>query len=103
MKKTILLVTTVIVTLIALNLVHIEQEDSNFIYVSITGNDQNDGSKTKPFRTIKKAASKAEAGSTVLIREGTYYEELLVKHSGTKSNPIIFQAYQNEKVILSGK
>ena len=103
MKKTILIATTIIITLIALNLVNIEQENPNFIYVSLTGNDQNDGTKTKPLRTIEKAAAMAKAGTTVMIRKGTYYEDLVVKHSGTKSNPIIFQAYQNEKVILSGE
>ncbi|MCC2248528.1 MAG: right-handed parallel beta-helix repeat-containing protein [Bacillota bacterium] len=73
------------------------------IYVSINGNDQNDGTKLKPFRTLNKAATKASAGTTVFIRKGTYNEKLVVKHSGTKTKPITFKAYKNEKVVVSGK
>lgn len=104
MKKIIFILMSaiVIIILIALNQNHTEQEDPNYIYVSLKGNDQNDGTKTKPFRTIEKAASEAKAGTTVFIRKGTYYEKLVVKHSGTKSKPVIFKAYENEEVILSG-
>lgn len=73
------------------------------IYVALNGNDQNNGTKSKPFRTLKKAASEAIAGTTVYIRKGTYYEKLIVKHSGTKLKPVIFKSFNNEKVVLSGK
>ncbi|NRG32167.1 right-handed parallel beta-helix repeat-containing protein [Bacillus circulans] len=72
------------------------------LYVSPTGNDRNDGSKEHPFQTLKKAADKAVAGTTVYIREGIYKEPLTVKHSGKKELPIVFQAYDQEKVIISG-
>ena len=72
------------------------------IYVSPTGNDRNDGSKEHPFKTIKKAADKAVAGTIVYIREGIYKEPITVKHSGEKELPIVFQAYDQEKVIISG-
>ena len=72
------------------------------IYVAKNGDDQNAGTKSKPFRTLKKAASEAIAGTTVHIREGKYNEKLVVKHSGTKSEPITFKSYNNEKVVLSG-
>lgn len=73
------------------------------LYVAIDGNDEDDGSEIRPLRTLKRAALLAEAGTTVHIREGIYEEKLIVRHSGTKSNRIIFKPYQNEKVILSGK
>lgn len=80
-----------------------ERTDDTYIYVSPDGSDQNDGTISSPFRTLKQAALKATAGTTVFVREGTYYESLYVEHSGTKSKPINFKNYQDEKVIISGK
>lgn len=97
----ILLALASIMVVIALNHTNAKQDKS--IYVAINGNDQNNGSKLKPFRTLSKATSEAKAGTTVFIRKGTYNEKLVVKHSGTKSKPIIFKAYKKERVILSGK
>ncbi|WP_052345693.1 right-handed parallel beta-helix repeat-containing protein [Paucisalibacillus sp. EB02] len=82
---------------------NIYDKQDQVIYVAINGNDQNTGTKSKPFRTLNKAASEANAGTTVLIRKGNYNEKLVVKHSGTKSKPITFKAYNKEKVVLSGK
>lgn len=80
-----------------------EEKKVQAIYVATNGSDQNVGTKSKPFRTLKKAASEANAGTTVFIRKGDYHEKLVVKHSGTNSKPIIFKAYNEEKVVLSGK
>ena len=42
-------------------------------YVDINqGNNNNDGSETSPFQTIKKARNQVQAGDTVLVRNGTY-------------------------------
>ena len=79
------------------------KEHQQDIYVATNGNDEHDGSKSMPFRTLKKAASVAQAGTTVQIREGVYAEKLVVLHSGTKSKEVIFKPYNNEKVVLSGK
>ncbi|QNK86233.1 right-handed parallel beta-helix repeat-containing protein [Sporosarcina sp. resist] len=103
MKKIIiiLLATAAIMIVLVINKTKAEQDNS--IYVAVNGNDQNNGTKSKPFRTLKKAASEAVAGTTVYIRKGTYNERLVIKHSGTKSKPIIFKAYKKDKVVLSGK
>lgn len=103
MKKLILLLLTLVAFIIAFTLNNTNAEPEKTIYVAKNGNDQNNGTKSKPFRTLKKAAAEATAGTTVFIREGTYKEKLAIKHSGTKSKPIRFQAYQKEKVVLSGK
>lgn len=71
------------------------------IYVSKDGNDSNLGTIDAPYLTISKAASVAIAGDTVYIREGTYEETLTPSNSGTAGNPIIFQSYPGEKVIIS--
>lgn len=80
-----------------------EQKQADCLYVSPGGNDQNDGTKEKPFRTLKHASEEAAAGTTVLIRGGTYDETFEVKHSGTAEKPITFKNYENEKVVISGK
>lgn len=76
---------------------------NQMIYVAVDGDDQNEGTLEQPFRTIAKASSEAEAGTTVYIRGGTYEDPLVVQHSGTKHEPITFQAYEEEEVILDGE
>lgn len=97
----ILLVAVAMVIVFVLN--NNEDKQDQVIYVATNGHDENVGTKSKPFRTLKKAALEASAGTTVLIRKGNYHEKLVVKHSGTKSKPITFKAYNKEKVVLSGK
>ncbi len=70
-------------------------------YVAKNGNDSNSGTIDSPFLTITKAANIAVAGDVVYIREGTYEETLTPKNSGTAGNPIVFQSYNGEKVIIS--
>lgn len=71
------------------------------IYVAKDGDNNGDGSISSPYATISKAAEVAIAGDTVFIREGTYNETLTPSHSGVENSPIVFQAYENEKVIIS--
>ena len=72
-------------------------------YVATTGNDSAAGTEEAlPFRTIQRAASLMRAGDTCLIRGGIYRETVTLAHSGSTGAPIIFEAYQNERVIISG-
>ncbi|MDR7245221.1 DUF1565 domain-containing protein [Priestia megaterium] len=73
------------------------------IYVSPTGDDKNLGTKSKPFRTLRKASEIAQPGTTVYIRGGIYYEQLIISRSGTKQEPIIFRNYKSEKPLISGE
>ncbi|MEK4669911.1 right-handed parallel beta-helix repeat-containing protein [Niallia sp. FSL R7-0271] len=72
-------------------------------FIAEDGDDANDGSIEEPFQTLEKASEAAIPGTTVYIRGGTYYESLQVNHSGTKTEPIVFQAYDGEEVIISGE
>ena len=72
------------------------------IFVSPTGSDSNTGRIASPFKTIQKAATVAVAGDIVKIREGVYRETVTPANSGTSGNPIIFESYQNENVVVSG-
>ena len=73
----------------------------NQYFVSLDGNDNNNGSIDQPFRTIQKAADVAQAGDIVEIREGIYREKVTLKRSGSTDSPITFQAYNGENVIIS--
>jgi hypothetical protein len=79
-------------------------------YVAKDGSDQNPGTLDKPFATLDQArdairASKAP-GATVWIRQGVYILEntfaLTKTDSGTGNAPIVYRAYQDEKVSLVG-
>lgn len=47
--------------------------DNDEIYVSNDGNDNNDGSRSNPFKTLSKAISVATNGNTIYILPGSYY------------------------------
>ena len=51
---------------------HPLKDDSNIIYVSLDGNDDNDGSQSNPVASISKAVSLADEGYTIHISSGTY-------------------------------
>ncbi|TLX74356.1 DUF1565 domain-containing protein [Labilibacter sediminis] len=72
-------------------------------FVSPSGKDSNKGSQESPFRTINTAIKFLKAGDTCFLREGTYNEEVDISNlRGSKNNPIIISAYNNEKVIFDG-
>ena len=85
------------------------------LFVAPNGDDANPGTLAKPFATLEKArdtlralraAGKNMAGVDVMLRGGTYFLKqpfvLLPEDSGQGTAPIIFQAYGEEKPLLSG-
>lgn len=81
-------------------------------FVSPTGLDTQDGTKAKPFATLERArdAVRTRKGAggkvTVWLRGADYLRtnalELSPADSGTARAPVIWSAYQNEKVRLLG-
>jgi len=78
-------------------------------YVAPTGNNANSGTSSAPLKTLSKAASKAQnPGDTVIVMDGTYYNEgavapnyvVTLNHSGTSGHPITFRAQHRGKAIL---
>jgi len=67
-------------------------------YVSVAGNNDNDGTKPeRAWRTITAAAARARAGDTVFIKAGTYgKEKVVINRSGTEGSPITFEGYTKE-------
>lgn len=65
-------------------------------------NDSGPGNKKEPFKTIGAAAARVKPGEKVLIRSGIYRETVDLKISGTKGDPIIFEAADKNEVIIRG-
>ena len=77
-------------------------ENGKTYYVSQqNGNSENNGSKEKPFKTIKQAADIAQAGDTVIIDSGIYRETLKPANNGTEDKPILFKASEGANVVIS--
>lgn len=88
--------------------------DADF-YVSTKGSDDNDGSFSAPFRTIKKASeaveklvsseAKKDEKITVAVMAGEYAESDILfdeKGSGSESAPVTYTAYGDGEVIVNG-
>lgn len=87
--------------------------DINNIYVSPTGDDDNSGTKSAPFKTIERAQEEVRsrngdmtADINVNISGGTYVLESTLKlneaDSGTNGCYINYKAVDGEEVVLSG-
>ncbi len=64
------------------------------------GDDGNAGTAGKPMKTVQAAVTQASAGQTVVIRAGTYYENVLVSKAGEPNKPITVRAYPKELVVI---
>lgn len=78
-------------------------------YVSPTGNDNNAGTITAPFRNLQKLSGKLQPGDKAYVRGGTYtptsspalYIQSLVENiKGTQANPITIENYPGEKPVF---
>ena len=72
-------------------------------YVANDGDDGQQGTLGKPWKTLAKANSSLRAGDTLYIRQGTYPEMIEPQHSGTAGAKIRYQNYQNEVVKVVGR
>ena len=73
---------------------------SNY-YVSNQGSDENPGTINSPFKTIQKAADVVAEGDIINLLEGSYHEEVTLNNtSGSQGEPIIFQPFNNDRVII---
>ena len=69
---------------------------------SVKGDDANDGTAAKPWRTLAFAATRLTPGDTLLLRGGLYREHATVSCAGTLEKPITIRAHPGELVILDG-
>ncbi len=75
---------------------------TNYYVGGAGASDNNPGTITQPFATIQKAASVAVAGDVVSIRAGIYRETIVPANSGNPGSPIVYQAENGARVIISG-
>ena len=76
---------------------------TNAYYVSISGNDINPGTLSKPWKTIKKAMNTLRAGDTLVIRGGQYNGVTAgwyFKNSGKGTQPITITNFPGEQVVF---
>jgi len=71
-------------------------------YVSPSGSDSAAGTLEQPFATVQHGVNRLLAGDTLMLRAGTYHENVTVPASGTASAPITLAAYPGETPTLVG-
>jgi len=66
------------------------------------GDDSQDGSQQRPWQSINHALRQSQPGDTIYLRGGTYYEHVVVPHSGQENEPITLRSYPGELAIIDG-
>lgn len=76
----------------------------NTYFVSTSGNDGNSGSISSPWATIQRACNTLQPGDSVIIRDGVYYTDKIIRprNSGTKDKWITYYVLPNERVVIDG-
>ncbi len=74
--------------------------DAPAVYVSLSGNDTNAGTKDAPVKTFARAFEIRKLGQDVRVFGGTYTEKLLIKSGGTEAAPLHVLPVAGEKVVL---
>jgi hypothetical protein len=64
--------------------------------------DDGDGTRERPWKTISRAVAKVAPGDAVVIRDGIYREQVVIKTNGTEKAPIRFEAAPGARVVLTG-
>jgi Protein of unknown function (DUF1565) len=72
------------------------------LFVATTGNDANDGSEAKPWRTVQHALKRLKPGDTLYLRGGVYHEKVFLTRSGTPEAPIVIASHPGELAVLDG-
>ena len=71
--------------------------------VSVNGNDEYDGSPSKPYRTISAAANIAQPGDVITVHAGIYRERVTPPRGGeSNTQRIVYRAAPGEKVEIKG-
>ncbi|MBM3289112.1 MAG: DUF1565 domain-containing protein, partial [Candidatus Hydrogenedentes bacterium] len=72
-------------------------------HVATTGDDANDGSTSRPFKTISAAAQRAMPGDTITVHAGVYRERVAPPRSGESDDRrIVYQAAPGDRVEIAG-
>ncbi|NQV32260.1 MAG: DUF1565 domain-containing protein, partial [Phycisphaeraceae bacterium] len=72
-------------------------------HVSQSGHDADNGSVSRPFKTISAAAKMAQPGDVITVHEGVYRERISPPRGGTSDDQrIVYQAASGERVVIKG-
>lgn len=72
-------------------------------HVSVNGSNNNDGSASKPFKTINFAAQLAQPGDAITVHAGTYREWINPARGGeSDTKRIVYRAAAGENVEIKG-
>lgn len=71
---------------------------SGALFVAPSGDDSASGTEAAPFRTVASAIAKATSGQTIVLRAGTYNEQVVVP----TAKALTIQAYPKEAVWFDG-
>jgi parallel beta-helix repeat protein len=76
---------------------------TTYYYVDITnGDDTNPGTLELPFKTLGQATLFAGPGTQINIQPGIYHEQIISGNSGTDINPIIYNGFGLENIVIRG-
>lgn len=78
------------------------KDGSFYVVDSEAGSDAGPGSKDRPWATINHALSQIEAGDTLYLREGSYFENVYCAVTGKESQPITIRSWPGERVFVEG-
>lgn len=81
----------------------VSMAQANEYHVSTAGDDANNGSPSKPFKTIAAAARAARPGDVITVHEGIYRERVNPPRGGkSDAKRIVYQAAPGEKATITG-
>lgn len=66
------------------------------------GDDRGAGTKDAPWRTVRHAIDRLKPGDTLLLRGGTYYENVYLALQGRADAKITIRSYPGEQAIIDG-
>lgn len=72
-------------------------------YLAPDGSDGGPGTKDRPWRSLQRALDRLDPGETLLVREGTYSDWVVIRRSGTASERVTVAAYPGERPVLRGR
>lgn len=82
------------------------QPTGTIYYVAKDGNDSNDGSEAKPFKTFAKAASvvkyhpETNKSDALYVKSGVYDETITMQNAGTPTRPIVVRGIGATKPMI---
>ena len=99
MKKIISFV--LVVSMLLSCFVQVSAADTTDIYVSVSGSDENPGTKDQPVASLAKACELAKGGNAVIyMMGGTYKAEKSAELKNVKN--VTIKSYNNEEVVITG-